>query len=342
MIGGADGRRARARGARGRRARRLPGARAPRHARRPGLLYGTRELARRAGHPPDRLRPRRLRRLDARARAARSRTPPPTSRRSPTRSGSSASPRWGISGGGPHALACAALCDDRLTAAASLAAVAPWGAEGLDWLAGHGRREPRRVRPRARGRGRAAARVERDRAQLLASTPRSSRGLRDAARARRSRGAHRRRSPVLARGGTARLAQGVDGWIDDDLASSSPGASTSRRSPGRCWSCRAATTGSSRARTASGSRARARRRGVDRRRGRSPDAHRAPRPRGARVAAVAQLNSARRTRRCARGSSRPPTARASSARPPPRHAARRGAASSPARRSTSASPCSAA
>jgi pimeloyl-ACP methyl ester carboxylesterase len=43
---------------------------------------------------------------------------------------------WGISGGGPHALACAALCDDRLGAVASLAAVAPHEAEGLDWLAG--------------------------------------------------------------------------------------------------------------------------------------------------------------------------------------------------------------
>jgi pimeloyl-ACP methyl ester carboxylesterase len=45
---------------------------------------------------------------------------------------------WGISGGGPHALACAALFDDRLKAVASLAAVAPYGADGLDWLAGMG------------------------------------------------------------------------------------------------------------------------------------------------------------------------------------------------------------
>jgi pimeloyl-ACP methyl ester carboxylesterase len=45
---------------------------------------------------------------------------------------------WGISGGGPHALACAALCDDRLAAVASLAAVAPWQAEGLDWMDGMG------------------------------------------------------------------------------------------------------------------------------------------------------------------------------------------------------------
>jgi len=45
---------------------------------------------------------------------------------------------WGISGGGPHALACAALCDERLVATASLAAVAPYESDGLDWLDGMG------------------------------------------------------------------------------------------------------------------------------------------------------------------------------------------------------------
>src|SRR5438445_8959740 len=45
---------------------------------------------------------------------------------------------WGLSGGGPHALACAALCDERLVAAASLAGVGPWRADGLDFLAGMG------------------------------------------------------------------------------------------------------------------------------------------------------------------------------------------------------------
>jgi pimeloyl-ACP methyl ester carboxylesterase len=43
---------------------------------------------------------------------------------------------WGISGGGPYALACAALLPDLVTAAASLAGNAPYGAEGLDWFAG--------------------------------------------------------------------------------------------------------------------------------------------------------------------------------------------------------------
>jgi pimeloyl-ACP methyl ester carboxylesterase len=45
---------------------------------------------------------------------------------------------WGVSGGGPHVLACAALCDERLVAIASLASVAPYEAEGLDWLEGMG------------------------------------------------------------------------------------------------------------------------------------------------------------------------------------------------------------
>jgi pimeloyl-ACP methyl ester carboxylesterase len=43
---------------------------------------------------------------------------------------------WGHSKGGSFALACAAMLPDRLVAVASLGAVAPYGAEGLDWFAG--------------------------------------------------------------------------------------------------------------------------------------------------------------------------------------------------------------
>ena len=45
---------------------------------------------------------------------------------------------WGTSGGGPHALACAALLPDRIIAAATLASVAPYAAEGLNWFDGMG------------------------------------------------------------------------------------------------------------------------------------------------------------------------------------------------------------
>jgi pimeloyl-ACP methyl ester carboxylesterase len=44
----------------------------------------------------------------------------------------------GWSGGGPHALACAALLPGRCLAAASIAGCAPYGAPGLDWMAGMG------------------------------------------------------------------------------------------------------------------------------------------------------------------------------------------------------------
>lgn len=42
----------------------------------------------------------------------------------------------GHSGGGSHALACAALLPDRFVAAVGIAALAPYGAAGLDWFAG--------------------------------------------------------------------------------------------------------------------------------------------------------------------------------------------------------------
>jgi pimeloyl-ACP methyl ester carboxylesterase len=44
----------------------------------------------------------------------------------------------GHSGGGAHALACAALLPDRVRAVASISAMAPFDADGLDWFAGMG------------------------------------------------------------------------------------------------------------------------------------------------------------------------------------------------------------
>jgi pimeloyl-ACP methyl ester carboxylesterase len=45
---------------------------------------------------------------------------------------------WGISGGGPHALACAALLPDLVCAVGSLASIAPYGVPGLDFFSGMG------------------------------------------------------------------------------------------------------------------------------------------------------------------------------------------------------------
>jgi pimeloyl-ACP methyl ester carboxylesterase len=45
----------------------------------------------------------------------------------------------GWSGGGPHALACAAMLPDRIVRAATVGGLAPNGVEGLDWMAGMGK-----------------------------------------------------------------------------------------------------------------------------------------------------------------------------------------------------------
>ncbi|WP_037316035.1 alpha/beta fold hydrolase [Amycolatopsis orientalis] len=45
---------------------------------------------------------------------------------------------FGHSGGGPHALACAALLPERVSAAVGVASMAPYDGDGLDWFAGMG------------------------------------------------------------------------------------------------------------------------------------------------------------------------------------------------------------
>jgi pimeloyl-ACP methyl ester carboxylesterase len=78
---------------------------------------------------------------------------------------------WGISGGGPHVLACAALLPDLVVAAASLASLAPYPAEGLDWFAGMGQENVDGFRLMLSGDEAAAhAKVEEERDGMLAAT----------------------------------------------------------------------------------------------------------------------------------------------------------------------------
>lgn len=58
----------------------------------------------------------------------------------------------GHSGGGPHALACAALLPERVLAVVSGAGLAPYGAEGLDWFAGMNAQGAASLRAAAAGR----------------------------------------------------------------------------------------------------------------------------------------------------------------------------------------------
>jgi pimeloyl-ACP methyl ester carboxylesterase len=65
----------------------------------------------------------------------------------------------GHSGGGPHALACAALLPDRVLGAVSASGLAPFGAEGLDWFAGMGPASAAELRAAADGRAALEARL---------------------------------------------------------------------------------------------------------------------------------------------------------------------------------------
>ena len=126
---------------------------------------------------------------------------------------------WGISGGGPHALACAALCGTRLTAAASLAGVAPWGADGLDWLEGMGDDNVEEFDLVLAGEEALTPAIERDRMELLAATPD---GLREAWATLLGDADRAATTGSLADWLVASIAHGIsetgNGWIDDNLA----------------------------------------------------------------------------------------------------------------------------
>jgi pimeloyl-ACP methyl ester carboxylesterase len=78
---------------------------------------------------------------------------------------------WGISGGGPHVLACAALLPDLVTAAASLASLAPYGAGGLDYFAGMGEYNVDATRLFLTDEEASRAKTDEDREELLATSP---------------------------------------------------------------------------------------------------------------------------------------------------------------------------
>ncbi len=74
---------------------------------------------------------------------------------------------WGISGGGPHAIACAALLPDLVPSVGVLASIAPWGAPGLDYFSGMGELNVDDIRLLIDDPVAARAKCERDRLGML-------------------------------------------------------------------------------------------------------------------------------------------------------------------------------
>jgi pimeloyl-ACP methyl ester carboxylesterase len=130
---------------------------------------------------------------------------------------------WGISGGGPHALAVAALLPERVIAAAALASPAPYDAEGLDWFAGMGEQNVEEFKLMLEGEEAHRASMERQREEILAVTPAQ---LADAWSSLLGPSDREVVTGDLAAFVIASMRAGIeangDGWIDDDLCFLAP------------------------------------------------------------------------------------------------------------------------
>ena len=125
----------------------------------------------------------------------------------------------GWSGGGPHALACAALLPERTLAAATLAGAAPINAPGLDWLAGMGEENIEEFGAARAGEAELSSYLRAERSQMLDSSVEDLHAtlgdlLSDVDREVLSGDF----AEYLHRGTRAALEQGIWGWLDDDLA----------------------------------------------------------------------------------------------------------------------------
>jgi pimeloyl-ACP methyl ester carboxylesterase len=130
---------------------------------------------------------------------------------------------WGISGGGPHVLACAALLPDLVSAAASLASLAPLDAEGLDWFAGMGALNADDTRLFLRDRQAARAKLDADREQVLGASPAELvSGLQTLLSPTDAAALNDGLAEFLVYCDHEGLAPGNEGWWDDGVAHSSP------------------------------------------------------------------------------------------------------------------------
>lgn len=126
---------------------------------------------------------------------------------------------WGYSGGGPHALACAALLDDLVAAVAVLASLAPTGADRLEDAEGTDSEGGATDHAALRGE------LEQARAEMLAATPETTVTMmqdEEALSAADSEALTPALAGYLCEVGKLGLAAGVDGWFDDWMAVTKP------------------------------------------------------------------------------------------------------------------------
>jgi len=143
----------------------------------------------------------------------------------------------GWSGGGPHALACAAVLPGRCLAAASIAGVAPYGVAGLDWTAGMGPENVAEFGAALAGEGPLTDFLERMAPGIKGVTgaeiAEALGGLVSAADTAALTGAY---ADHMAGALRSALNSGIAGWRDDDLAFSTDwGFSLGSGAPVAIW-----------------------------------------------------------------------------------------------------------
>ena len=125
----------------------------------------------------------------------------------------------GWSGGGPHALACAALLPGRCLAAASMAGAAPHHAEGLDWWHGMASENLAEFQAAIAGPEALTGFLEPAARELASITGADvAAGLGDLASAADKAAVTGEFADYLAASFRAAVAGGTAGWRDDDLA----------------------------------------------------------------------------------------------------------------------------
>jgi pimeloyl-ACP methyl ester carboxylesterase len=125
----------------------------------------------------------------------------------------------GWSGGGPHALACAALLPVRCLAAASIAGVAPSDGPGLAWLAGMGEENVAEFTAANAGESELTSFLAEPAAQMRdISAAGVADGLGGLASEADKAALTGEFAEYLAEAFRASLSTGIDGWRDDDLA----------------------------------------------------------------------------------------------------------------------------
>jgi pimeloyl-ACP methyl ester carboxylesterase len=129
----------------------------------------------------------------------------------------------GSSGGGPHALACGALAADRCRAVGSLAGVGPWGADGLDFLADMGEGNEVEFAAALDGEERLRPLLEQWRVDMVSAGPEGTFAAFESVLSPPDKAVFTGEQAARIHASTAlALRDGVDGWLDDDLAFTRP------------------------------------------------------------------------------------------------------------------------